>query len=135
MRLAKAEKNEEVLLKECERHQKKSRGYRLREQEARLEKEKLEKQCDQLVEKVSKVEAEVEHKEAAKMRLLAKNLALQRDMKKLQEECVPCCVWTVLRLISVQERCPGGQVQRAQDGSGTIAQETEPEKQVASSLR
>ncbi|KAJ3539414.1 hypothetical protein NMY22_g4746 [Coprinellus aureogranulatus] len=65
-KLEKCKEREEMLLKECERHQKKSRGYRAREQEARIEKEKLEIQCEMLVEN--------------------KNLELQKEMKRLQEE-------------------------------------------------
>ncbi|TEB21966.1 hypothetical protein FA13DRAFT_1613588, partial [Coprinellus micaceus] len=43
-RLQSSREREELLMKECERHQKKARGYRVREQEARMEKEKLESQ-------------------------------------------------------------------------------------------
>ena len=85
-RLQSSREREELLMKECERHQKKSRGYRLREQEARVEKEKLEVQCEMLVEKVSTVEKEVEYREVARQKAVAKNAELQRDVNRLQEE-------------------------------------------------
>ena len=87
-RLQSSREREELLMKECERHQKKSRGYRVREQEARMEKENLEMQCEMLVEKVSKVEKEAEYREQGRQRAAAKSVELQRDVDRLQKECV-----------------------------------------------
>lgn len=53
-----------------------------------MEKEKLESQCEMLVEKVSTVEKEAEYRELARQRAVTKGMELQRDVTRLQEECV-----------------------------------------------
>ncbi|KAJ2936804.1 hypothetical protein H1R20_g295, partial [Candolleomyces eurysporus] len=85
-RIADSQTKEEKLMQYCERHQAKARVYREREQEARLENQRLEEQCKGLVKQVSKFETDMSNAEISRVRLQEKGLRQEMEIARLKKE-------------------------------------------------